>query len=82
METAARALIDARRLARPVPRLTLALPDLTEDDAYRIAATVASRDEAAIIGYKLGYTSRAMREQMGITEPNYGVLAGKRLSAA
>lgn len=27
-----------------------------------------------MVGWKLGYTSRAMREQMGITEPNYGPL--------
>ncbi|MDR3475336.1 MAG: fumarylacetoacetate hydrolase family protein, partial [Devosia sp.] len=31
-------------------------------------------DPAPVVGYKLGYTSAAMRAQMNITEPNYGVL--------
>lgn len=43
------------------------------------------QDGAAVIGWKLGYTSTAMRRQMNIDEPNYGPLLdvmlvrGKRL---
>jgi 2-keto-4-pentenoate hydratase len=31
------------------------------------------------VGYKLGYTSRQMREQMGVTAPNYGLLTDRML---
>lgn len=50
--------------------------------AYAIQATVlAPRMEAGggRGGWKLGYTSAVMREQMGIAEPNYGPLARRML---
>lgn len=47
------------------------------DDAYRIQAAVTSarlaRGERRV-GWKLGYTSRAMRDQMGVGAPNFGPL--------
>ena len=46
-------------------------------DAYRIQAMLVQRrfDRGERhIGWKLGYTSLAMREQMGIGEPNFGPL--------
>ncbi len=46
-------------------------------DAYRIQDEVAALRYAAgerRAGWKLGYTSAAMREQMGVAEPNYGPL--------
>ncbi len=50
---------------------------LSLDDAYAIQHEVTSarlgRGEQ-IVGWKLGYTSLAMREQMGIAQPNFGPL--------
>jgi 2-keto-4-pentenoate hydratase len=47
------------------------------DDAYAVQRELTAlrlgRGET-IIGWKLGYTSRAMREQMHIAAPNYGPL--------
>lgn len=47
------------------------------DDAYRIGAAMLRRRferGETPIGWKLGYTSPAMREQMGVDQPNYGRL--------
>ena len=51
--------------------------DLTMDDAYAIQRHVTDgrlRAGGTAIGWKLGYTSPAMREQMGIDQPNFGPL--------
>jgi 2-keto-4-pentenoate hydratase len=50
---------------------------LSLDDAYRIQAEVTALRLARgerVVGWKLGYTSVAMREQMGVDAPNYGPL--------
>ena len=58
--------------------------DLTLDDAYAIqragAALRLERGEK-LIGWKLGYTSLAMRAQMGIDQPNFGPLTDAMLVA-
>lgn len=74
IENAAHRLGEARRLAQPIPCLSHATPDLTEGEAYRIAAATIAARRSALVGYKLGYTSEVMRVQMGISEPNYGML--------
>lgn len=43
-------------------------------DARAIASRFVALSGSAHIGFKLGYTSAAMRAQMGISEPNYGIL--------
>lgn len=71
---AAEALLHARQTRQPIATLTTHWPELDEAGAYAIArATEALRGEARV-GYKLGYTSAAMRAQMGVDQPNYGVL--------
>ncbi len=70
------AIIDARAHGR-----LLAAPldhGLTADQAYAIQSLVLHPRMArggGRGGWKLGYTSEAMREQMGVAEPNYGPLA-------
>ena len=49
-------------------------PQLTEADAYAIQAELLRLTGGARTGYKLGFTSAAMREQMGVDHPNSGVL--------
>lgn len=55
------------------------------DDAYRIqqagTALRLARGER-VVGWKLGYTSLAMREQMGIASPNSGPLTDAMLLPA
>jgi 2-keto-4-pentenoate hydratase len=71
---AADALVAARRSRRPIPTLTTHWPDLNESDAYAIARATEALLAEPRVGYKLGYTSAAMRAQMGVDQPNYGVL--------
>lgn len=50
---------------------------LCEADAYRIqsAGLARRRDRGQIpIGFKLGFTSQAMRKQMGVQSANFGIL--------
>src|SRR4029453_16642585 len=80
-EDLAQALYRARRDRVPVPPLTGERPELTAAEAYavqrRLVELLQADGEGGIVGYKLGLTSRAMQEQLGIDEPDYGpVLAG------
>ena len=70
-------LDDARRTRTPTTRLTDDHPGLTEADAYAIADHgVALRVAAGerVVGAKMGFTSAAMRQAMGVDSPNYGWL--------
>lgn len=67
----------AERSRRPIGPLSDEHPELTIADGYAIQEHLLAARQAdgeRIIGAKLGFTSRAMREQMGIEEPNYGWL--------
>jgi len=61
----------------PVPPLTETCDGLTLDDAYAIQQVqIRGRlDAGAVIaGYKVGLTSEAMRQQFGVSEPDFGDL--------
>ncbi|WP_157622834.1 2-keto-4-pentenoate hydratase [Solimonas soli] len=52
-------------------------PQLTLNEAYLVQAELTALNLSSgrrIAGYKLGYTSLAMRRQMGIDAPNFGPL--------
>jgi 2-keto-4-pentenoate hydratase len=54
-------------------------------DAYRVQAAVTGARLAGgerLVGWKLGYTSAAMRRQMGVEEPNHGPLTDAMLLAS
>lgn len=54
----------------------------TMDDAYRIGGAVLRRRierGERPVGWKLGYTSLAMRQQMGVDQPNHGRLTDHML---
>ena len=72
----------AERERHPIARLTDERPDLSVDDAYRIQEALIARRLAVgeqIVGAKLGFTSRAMRDALGVGEPNYGWLTDAML---
>ena len=76
-EAVSRRLLDAERLRRPAVAVTTRYPDLTLEEAYAVQhATVRVRLDrgARVVGHKVGLTSAAMREQMGVNEPDSGVL--------
>jgi 2-keto-4-pentenoate hydratase len=74
-------LADARRAGESHAPITSTV-DLSLADAYAIqragTAMRLSRGER-VVGWKLGYTSLAMRVQMGIDEPNFGPLTDAML---
>lgn len=75
-EAAADRLRSAYR-AGPVPPLRDVLDPFDGDGAYRIQAlnTRAWQDEGRrIIGRKIGLTSKAVQAQLGVDQPDYGVL--------
>lgn len=78
------ALLAAARDRRPVEPLTDARPDLSVADAYAIQQAIVADRRARgeeLVGWKLGLTSRAMQEQLGVSEPDYGPLLTGHLTA-
>lgn len=73
----ARRVDDAARKGETIPQLTLEHPDLTAADAYDVQrhsiALRLDRGERRV-GMKMGLTSRAKMEQVGVHEPIYGRL--------
>jgi 2-keto-4-pentenoate hydratase len=77
-------LLDARRRRQTIHPITDSIP-LSIADAYEIQEVVtATRLERGerVVGWKLGYTSLAMRQQMGIDAPNFGPLTDAMLLAS
>lgn len=77
IETAAETLYEAERTGKQCPLLSRAHPGMTLDDAYAVQAAFVARKQAAgarQTGWKIGLTSRAMQEALGITTPDSGVL--------
>ena len=73
-EGLAQSLLESKRARAPIPPLTDSYPELTEQDAYRVQDAVLAAEGDVPVGYKIGFTSQAMREQMGVSSPNYGRL--------
>ncbi|MEZ5924604.1 MAG: 2-oxo-hepta-3-ene-1,7-dioic acid hydratase [Hyphomicrobiaceae bacterium] len=74
---AAQSLLDAESRGRQRGLLSLAHPDMTLEDAYAVQAALVARKRAlgrSVIGWKIGLTSRAMQQALGITTPDSGVL--------
>ncbi len=74
--TAAERLYEAEKTGTQIPALTLEY-DMDMDDAYAVQKQWVERkirEGAAILGYKIGLTSRAMQAAVNIDQPDYGVL--------
>lgn len=80
----AAALVAARRQRQCRAPITSEVGlDLADAYAIQDAVTAARlRDGERIVGWKLGYTSAAMRAQMGIDQPNLGPLTDAMLLAS
>jgi 2-keto-4-pentenoate hydratase len=70
-------LAQAERSREPVAPLTAAQPDIDVVDAYEIQLiNIRQRvaEGARIVGHKVGLSSKAMQQMMGVDEPDYGHL--------
>jgi len=80
----AEALFQAETAGRQIGLLSLRHPEMTLDDAYAVQAALVALKRAAGargIGWKIGLTSRAMQQALGITTPDSGVLMDDMLFA-
>ena len=73
IHTLAQRLLAAEKARQPIPFLSNQY-NLDMEDAYRIQEVRVRLKEEPVIGYKLGFTSNVMRQQMRIASPNYGML--------
>ena len=74
---AGRALFQAERDRVQIGLLSEAYPGMTLDDAYAVQDAFAGWKLAAggaVLGWKIGLTSRAMQQALNITTPDSGVL--------
>lgn len=70
-------LADAERTRAPMSPLTDAYPDIDVVDAYEIQLINIRRrlaEGATVVGHKVGLSSAAMQQMMGVDEPDYGHL--------
>ena len=77
IEAAAESLFEAERDGRQIGLLSLLHPELDMDGAYAIQEALVRRKLAAggkKIGWKIGLTSKAMQQALGIDIPDSGVL--------
>ena len=74
----AAALFEARRTRTPIAPLTESEPDMTIGTAYQVQQTfiemLSQSEGSRVVGYKLGLTSTAMQEMLGVDEPDFSAL--------
>jgi 2-oxopent-4-enoate/cis-2-oxohex-4-enoate hydratase len=76
----ARALYDALRGRRTLPPLIATDPTLTIDDAYAISLAtlkLRERDGERVVGKKIGVTSKAVQDMLGVHQPDFGFLTDR-----
>jgi 2-keto-4-pentenoate hydratase len=77
LEKLANALFEAERTRVPIEPLTSASAELDLDSAYRIQRFNVERrlqGGDALVGHKIGLTSKPMQEKFGVDIPDYGHL--------
>ncbi len=77
IEAAAADLLEAEATGRQIGLLSLRHPGMTMDDAYAVQAALVAAKIAQgrrVTGWKIGLTSRAMQQALGIDIPDSGVL--------
>ena len=76
-QAAAAALLEAERSGHQIGLLSVAYPGINMDDAYAIQSEIAKAKLAEgrrIVGWKIGLTSKAMQQALGIDIPDSGIL--------
>lgn len=72
------ALFKALQTGRPIAPLTTSFPDMTVDDAYETSLAflkIRERENGEkVIGKKIGVTSKAVQDMLGVFQPDFGFL--------
>jgi 2-keto-4-pentenoate hydratase len=71
---AADRLYAAERARRPIPPLVKDFPEIDAVDSYEIQLYNIRRRGRPVLGHKVGLSSLAMQQMMGVNEPDYGHL--------
>ncbi|SFE48057.1 2-keto-4-pentenoate hydratase [Lentibacillus persicus] len=74
---AASTLLEAESDRKSIERFTSSAEAISVDEAYQIQLEIVRRKRekgAAVIGKKIGLTSQAMQEMLGVDKPDYGHL--------
>lgn len=82
IESFAQTLHEARLQKKEIEPLSKVYGDYTLEDSYKVqkrGIDLRLQDGEKIIGYKMGLTSKAKMEQMGLHTPIFGVLTDKML---
>ena len=75
-------LREAERERSPIDPLIAAYPALDATDAYEIQLENIRRRPGPVVGHKVGLSSLAMQQMMGVDEPDYGhLLSDMQLSS-
>lgn len=85
LDSIADELLAAYRTGETLPPLTSTYPGLTIDQAYAIQQRqthTRTNGGAGIVGFKIGLTSPAMQQQLGVDQPDYGHLFTDMLHGA
>lgn len=80
----AKLLEEAEAKFAPVAPFTVALPDITAEDAYKVQLEVLSHRLASgrkIVARKVGLTSLAMQRMLNVDQPDYGMILDNMLIA-
>lgn len=81
----ARRLAEAEATREPIAPISELRPGLSIDEAYAIqAAGLALRQAAGacVVGHKIGLTSQAMQEAVGVDQPDFGYVLDSGLHAS
>ncbi|MGE0686557.1 MAG: 2-keto-4-pentenoate hydratase, partial [Dehalococcoidia bacterium] len=74
----AKALYDAEQNREPIPPLSETNPEIDMEDAYAIQLEGirlrTGGDASKIIGWKVGLTSKAVQNMLGVDQPDFGHL--------
>ena len=75
-------LYTALRERRTLKPLTEREPDITIEHAYEISSAILERrlrDGERVIGKKIGVTSKAVQDMLGVFQPDFGFLTDRML---
>lgn len=78
----AQELYTAESSRTPIEALTTRYPEITNEDAYQVQLAgmkMRIADGHAIVGKKIGLTSKAMQAALGVFEPDYGYITDRMM---